>query len=102
MLEELKKLGLIGIGGTAIALDKVSEKVDELVEKGKLSVNEGKELTEELIRESKATAKKEGADTKEKIVEELGLARKEEVEALAARVAALEEQLNGVETTTEE
>ena len=59
MLEELRRLVMIGIGGTALAVDKVADYVDDLVEQGKLTVDEGKKLTEELIRNKKKDPSKE-------------------------------------------
>ena len=70
MFEQLKKLAMIGIGGTALAMDKVSEYVDELVSQGKLTVEEGKKLTEELIQ-----SKKEEVSEKDRAeIEEIGRA----------------------------
>ena len=50
MLEDIKKALLIGVGSTAIAVEKAVEQVDKLVSHGKLTVSEGKKLTEELIQ----------------------------------------------------
>ncbi|WP_018659924.1 phasin family protein [Allofustis seminis] len=100
MLEDLKQLGLIGLGGTFLIADKLTEKIEELVNQGKLTVQEGKELTEELIRESKADAEKEGSEKVKKLIENLGLARAEDLKQLVSRVEALEAHLNmNVENT---
>ena len=53
---DLKKVLLAGIGLTAMTVDKADSFVKELVEKGRLTVEEGKELEQELKRQSKEEA----------------------------------------------
>lgn len=50
MFEELKKIMLAGIGGASLTAEKADELVRRLVEKGQLTVDEGKKLSEELIQ----------------------------------------------------
>lgn len=50
MLNDFKKIFLFGVGSVADSFEKGSKIIDQMVEKGKLTVNEGKELTEELKR----------------------------------------------------
>ena len=52
-MNDLKKVLLAGIGLTAMTVDKADSFVQELVEKGRLTVEEGKELEQELKRQSK-------------------------------------------------
>ncbi|OZG49269.1 phasin family protein [Bombiscardovia coagulans] len=54
----LRKVMLAGIGALATGVEKGQEIVDQLVEKGELTVNQGKELNTELKR--KAQAQHEG------------------------------------------
>ncbi|EQC69384.1 hypothetical protein HSISB1_751 [Streptococcus sp. HSISB1] len=56
-MEELKKVLLAGIGLTSMTLEKADAFVKELVEKGRLTVDEGKELQSELKRRSEDEAK---------------------------------------------
>lgn len=94
-MEELKKLLLTTVGAAAISIEKIDGTVTELIEKGKLSVKEGKELREELIRKKKES--EEDILTKEKldgIIDSLNLAGRRELELLEERVARLEEKLN--------
>ena len=51
-MNDLKKVLLAGIGLTAMTVDKADSFVKELVEKGRLTVEEGKELEQELDRKS--------------------------------------------------
>lgn len=48
--EDLKKILLVGIGAVATTAEKSKEVVDTLVEKGELTVEQGKVLNEELKR----------------------------------------------------
>lgn len=97
MFEQLRKLAMIGIGGTALAVDKVAEYVDELVKQGKLSVDEGKKLTEELIQNKKKEASNEEREEIEEILLDMNLAQRKDIEALETRIAQLETELKKAE-----
>ena len=49
----LKKLVLMGIGAAALTAEKSQQIVDELVRKGEITVEQGKELNQELKRNVK-------------------------------------------------
>ena len=51
LTEDLKKLILAGIGAAAVTAEKSKEMIDQLVEKGELTVEQGKVLNEELKQE---------------------------------------------------
>lgn len=105
MLQEAKKLFLAGVGAAAMTYDKSLEVVEQLVARGKLTVEEGKELSEELkkdVKEKAESAKSKANNkiqemkplTKEdmtEILKSLDFATKSEVEELKTRIAALEE-----------
>lgn len=55
--EELKKVLLAGIGAAATTYEKGQELVDQLVEKGELTVEQGKVMNEELKRTVKDKVK---------------------------------------------
>lgn len=59
--ESLKKVFLIGVGAVATGIEKSQELIDDLVKKGELTVEQGKELNVELTRKVKETAD-EGQD----------------------------------------
>jgi len=44
MLDAIHKMFLAGVGLAAMTKDKIDEQVNELVEKGKLTENEGQEI----------------------------------------------------------
>lgn len=93
MFEQLKKLAMIGIGGTAMAVEKVTEYVDELVKQGKITVDEGKKLTEELIRNKKKETTPEEREEIEKILLDMNLDQRKNIENLENRIAELEARL---------
>lgn len=55
-MNELKKVLLAGIGLTSMTLEKADTFVKDLVQKGRLTVDEGKELQTELKRKSRDQA----------------------------------------------
>jgi polyhydroxyalkanoate synthesis regulator phasin len=93
MEESLKNLLYQGLGVISITKDKVEKVVAELVEKGKLSREEGMKFAEELSTEAKKAGeefKASGKDTLREWIEKSGIPSREEFEALKARVAELE------------
>lgn len=101
MINDLKKMLLAGVGAVATTYEKASEVVDELVQKGKLTVDEGKELSEELKRNftTKATEKINeikpiNKENLEKTISELGYVKKEELDKLRVRIEFLENKLD--------
>ena len=87
-MNDLKKVLLAGIGLTAMTVDKADSFVQELVEKGRLTVEEGKELEQELKRQSKEGSQEFLAklDAKKTSVE---YATKEDVKRLEEKLDAL-------------
>lgn len=55
--EDLKKVFLFGVGAVAVTAEKSKVLIDELVEKGDLTVQQGKILNEELRHNIKETIK---------------------------------------------
>lgn len=51
--EQARKVVLAGVGAAALALEKIDKQVEELVQKGEVTVEHGKALNEELKREVK-------------------------------------------------
>ena len=94
MFEQLKKLAMIGIGGTALAVEKVSEYIDNLVKQGKLTVDEGKKLTEELIRTKEKEVTEKGREEIEAILLEMNIAQQKDIDVLESRIEDLEGQLD--------
>lgn len=100
MFNEFKNIMLAGIGAAATTYEKSAKIVDEMVAKGKLTVDEGKELSEELKRtiKDKDDAKTCKADTNltkddmKDLLNEMNFVSKKDLEDLSERIAKLEEK----------
>ncbi|MDE1549556.1 phasin family protein [Jeotgalibaca caeni] len=88
-MEELKRIFLAGVGFTSTSVEKAEKLIDEMVEKGRVTVQEGKELQNELTR--KVTDKR---PVPKHELDQMGYAKKEDVAALEAKLDALDEKLN--------
>lgn len=93
--DNIKKLLLAGIGVVATTAEKSKEMLDEMVEKGELTVEQGKALNEELKHNIKKTVKEkmnvaEEPDSPEEISEMLEKMSPEMIEALKEQLAAME------------
>ena len=91
MEDMLKKIFLAGIGTLALTYEKSNEMIQTLVEKGKITVEQGKELNEELKRviNNKDNTKDNKEDLKE-ILKDLNLATKEDLANLELRIRNIE------------
>jgi len=93
MLDSIHKMFLAGVGLAAMTKDKIDEHIKELVEKGKLSEKEGRELAEDMLKKSKQ-AKEDLEKQVEKLVQQtlqtFQIASKEDIEKLTARIEKLE------------
>ncbi|MCC8028216.1 MAG: hypothetical protein LIO75_00140 [Lachnospiraceae bacterium] len=86
--DSMKKIILAGIGAAAATSEKTKEILDDLVEKGELTVEQGKVLNEELKHNVKQTFEKD----KEKDVKDIlkGLSS-EQIAELKEELAAMDE-----------
>lgn len=97
MMNELKKIILAGIGSAAYTYDKAAKVIEELVKKGKLTIDEGKELSEELKKNFSEKAqgiKPLTKDDMSSLLKEMNFATKDDLENIKARLAVLEEKIN--------
>lgn len=108
MMDELKKILLAGIGSIAYTYEKSANVIEELVEKGRLSIDEGKELSQELKRnfkdKSESFTEKVTPLTKEDLkntLEEMDFVSKDEFNDLKEQVADLEAKINSILNTME-
>ena len=93
MLDTIHKMFLAGVGFAAMTKEKIDEHIKELVEKGKLTEKEGREMADDMLKKSKQ-AKEDLEKQVEKLVQQtlgaLQIPSKKEVEELAARIEKLE------------
>lgn len=99
MLDEIKNLLLAGLGSAAYTYDKASKVIDDMVAKGKLTIDEGKELSQELKRNIKQKTEEASVKVKplskedmQDILKEMNFVTKEELEDIKDRLQKLEEK----------
>ena len=81
----LKKFVLMGIGAAAVTVEKSQQIVDELVKRGELTVEQGKELNQELKRNVKKTFSEDGEPAEaEEAVEQRELTLEEKIASMSA------------------
>lgn len=100
MKNDIKKIFLAGLGSAAYTYEKASNLIDDFVQKGKLTIDEGKYLSEELKRNVKAKKEEVKSFTKENkpltkedivlLLKELNFATKEDIEDINKRLSNLE------------
>lgn len=96
--EDLKKIFLFGVGAVATTAEKSKVLIDELVEKGDLTVQQGKILNEELKHNLKETIKEsvtvnvvksETPPTVDTVVEGLDKMSSEDIQKIKDKLDAL-------------
>lgn len=94
MEDLLKKVILAGIGTLSLTYEKANALVKELIEKGQITVEQGKQINEELKRVM--DNKQPSVESKiEEYINSLNLATKSDIENLTKRIEALEKKING-------
>nr|WP_242825104.1 hypothetical protein [Acetobacterium woodii] len=96
--EDLKKIFLFGIGAVAITAEKSKILIDELVDKGEITLEQGKILNEELKHNIKETIKDSvtvnvvkptSPPTVDNVVEGLDKMTPEEIQKIKDKLAAM-------------
>jgi polyhydroxyalkanoate synthesis regulator phasin len=93
MLNLVKKVMLTGVGLAVMTKEKAEELGRELVKKGEITENEGKEFVKELSKKSEEARKdfeNKVEENVKKILAKLDVVKKKDIDKLVKRVAALE------------
>lgn len=100
MNNDIKNFFLAGLGSAAYTYEKATNLIDDFVQKGKLTFQEGKDLSEELKRNVKekktqgnSFTKEENPLTKEDMIlllKEMNFATKEDFENISKRLSKIE------------
>jgi len=93
MLDSIHKMFLVGVGLATMTKEKIDEHIKELVEKGKLTEKEGREMADDMLKKSKQAAEdleKQVEKLVQRALGKLQMPSKKEVEELAARIEKLE------------
>jgi polyhydroxyalkanoate synthesis regulator phasin len=97
----IERTFLAGMGAAALTKDRVQELVEELVNRGQLNTNEGREVVERLVTRSREEARavlRKADSSLHGAYRELGLGSKREVEELSLRVQQLEHRVQLLES----
>ena len=90
--EELKRIMLAGVGAVAETSEKASALLDHLVEKGEITVEQGKAINEELKRNIKDCIKpnEKAVPTVDNVVDDIKDLSKDDLAALKEKLDALD------------
>ena len=89
--EELKTLFLAGVGAAAVTAEKTKALVGELVEKGRLTVEQGRVLNEELHHRSGPVSRAVPPESEaDQLLRSLDRMSPEDLAALKAKLAAMD------------
>ena len=104
MMEEFKKIFLLGIGAASMTYEKSMEIINDMVKRGKRTLEEGKQIGDELRKSMKDKASIISENNKKyltkedvlQIIAEYNLISRTEFDLLKERVAMLEEQIKNI------
>ena len=86
--EGLKDVFLAGVGAMAMTGEKAQELVEQLIAKGEITVEQGKQINEELVQKATDTAKTIRMDALETAMAAMTPEQRQEFAAKAAQFAA--------------
>ena len=98
MLDILKKTVLAGIGATVTTKERVESVLEDLVEKGKISTQEARDMAEKIAAEGKSEfeqARREASDAFSDMIRKANFATQNDLKALEARIEKLEAEIAG-------
>ena len=89
--EDMKKIFLAGLGAMVTTAEKSKEIIDALIEKGEITVEQGKAINEELKRNLAENKNKQSpGENLDALLKKLDTLSKEDIAALKAKLAELE------------
>jgi len=101
MWDSLRKLLAFGLGAAAITGDKLRQAVDEAVERGEMSKEEGRKFIDEVTRRGQEEARNMQERIREQVrksLQDAGCADVKRVDELEKRVEGLERKLKTART----
>jgi polyhydroxyalkanoate synthesis regulator phasin len=103
--EMLERVFLIGIGAASLTRDKVSELVDELVQRGQLTREQGEKIldqTAEKAIDEAAAMKGNVSEAFQDALRAMGIANNGQIDELERRISVLESKVYGKPSRIEE
>lgn len=105
MNDLLERVLLLGIGAASLTKEKVEELIDDLVKKGQLTTEEGRELVDKATgraREEGLNIKEMASETYQDTLRTLGIASREQTDEIERRLEVLEAKVYGKRSRVEE
>ena len=96
MIETIKKTLLAGLGATVITAERVEQAMGDLIEKGKLSAEEARDVANKVVEQGKEeweNSRQDMAATFDKFLRDANLVTRDALEELSKRIDELEERL---------
>lgn len=96
----IERVFLLGVGAAALTKDRVQELVEELVRRGQLSGEEGRDVADKLLarsREEARAAAKRADSSLQGAYREIGLVTRREIEDIEFRLRQLEHRVQLLE-----
>lgn len=103
--EMFQRVMLLGIGAASLTREKVEELVNDLVEKGRITAEEGRQLLDETTdkaRKEGLNIKEMASDTYLDALRAMNVATRESVEEIERRLDVLEAKVYGKQSRVEE
>ncbi len=100
----IERVFLLGVGAAALTKDRAQEVVEELVHRGHLSGEEGRDMVENLVarsREETRSAMKKADSSLQGAYREMGLVSRRELEDMDLRMRQLEHRVQLLEAATD-
>ena len=97
MKEMLKNVLYTGLGAAFLTKEKIEELRKDLIEKGKMSQDEGKQFVDELIRKSEKAKDQLNLWINKRVeerIDQLNLATKDEIAELRRKIEELQVAIN--------
>lgn len=97
MKEMLKNVLLVGIGAAFLTKEKIEELQKELIEKGKMTQDEGKQFIDELMKKAEMTKDQLELWVNRRVedrLKQLNLVTKDEIKELERKIEELQVALN--------
>ena len=95
LYDAMKKIALAGVGAAAISAEKAKELVDKLVDRGEITVEQGKVMNEKLKHDVNEKVKEHVTVTdinKDTVIDSLKDMSSDDIAAIKARIAELEKK----------
>lgn len=105
MMDLFKKAVLAGIGIASLTMEKVEELSKDLIDKGKLSEQEGEKFLQEMQKraeESREALKQQTDRLVESAIDRMQLAKASDLEKLQAEIEGLRKEIEALRTVRKE